>query len=480
MAVPAAAFEVLIYLAVVAIATVCFLARWLPVNGAAVLTVLLLATLIVLSWIHLGQGRHPCFLFLCMLMLFQGGRLVAFCFGMENDPLRVQLMTPNPFYVSRDEVGIVLLALALTAICIYAPCRWSYRRFSPPSDIEVQRYLPYFYLLFFTTLPIQLFKNYRYYQYVQEHGGYAFIYVNHAALAASVPFLVRVIPLITFPVFVALFVIERRKKYLFLVTALYFSTAAFILLLGSRGATFTLLVALWYVARMKSSGRPRTFRLALLVVILMLAANLINIARSGYDAKDFSEIGPATFVMQQGVSLGATEVAVKYRQVFHPHVVSYLFHDLLAAFRVADASNFVLGKRFDADLAVFLSPQFYDAGYGPGGAYVAEAYVVGGLCGVVVTSLLIGGGLHLLHTWSRSELGLFVVAMVLPEVVWMPRGSLLGWASVAVRNAISILLLIVGWWLYQFLCSLNQRSRGAGDHAGEPKRGLSGGGEWSH
>src|SRR5208283_5088068 len=66
--IPTAAFEVLAYLTVIA---------------AVVLTVALLTTLIVLSWIHLGQGRHPCFLFLCTLMFFQGGRLLMFTVGAE-------------------------------------------------------------------------------------------------------------------------------------------------------------------------------------------------------------------------------------------------------------------------------------------------------------------------------------------------------------------------------------------------------------
>ena len=62
---PAAAFEVLGLLAVVAAASLAFLAGWLSVNAAVVLTVALLLTLIDLSWIHLGQGRHPEFLVLC-------------------------------------------------------------------------------------------------------------------------------------------------------------------------------------------------------------------------------------------------------------------------------------------------------------------------------------------------------------------------------------------------------------------------------
>src|SRR5271166_1164568 len=173
---PSAALEMLIYLAVVGLGTSCFLLGWLTPNGAAVLTVLLLASLIVLSWKRFGQGRHPCFLFLCMVLFFQGGRLIAYCAGYITDPLTVELMRPSPFSLARAEAGLVLLLLVLSAVCIYAPCRWNYRPISPPRDVQTRKYLPYLYLLFYGTLPIQVFKNYRYYQYAQEHGGYAYFW----------------------------------------------------------------------------------------------------------------------------------------------------------------------------------------------------------------------------------------------------------------------------------------------------------------
>ena len=51
-----AAFEVLAYLVIVAAGSLAFLAGWLTVNGAVDLTALLLGSLIVLSWIHLGPS----------------------------------------------------------------------------------------------------------------------------------------------------------------------------------------------------------------------------------------------------------------------------------------------------------------------------------------------------------------------------------------------------------------------------------------
>lgn len=474
--IPIAAFEVLGYLGVVGMGTLCFLLGWLGINGAVVLCTLLLLGLIVLAWKRFDGGRHPCFLFLCMLMLFQGGRLISYCLGWLTNPFQIEFMTAYPFMISRDEAGIVLLLIVVSAICIYAPCRWNYHYLLPQGGAKARRYLPYLYWLLICSLPIQLFKNYRYFQYAQEHGGYLFLFIDHASLAASVPVFVRAISLITFPSFVAIFVFEGRKKLVYVMTLLYFGTSVFILLLGSRVATFTLIVALWYVARMKSTERPRTLRLALLVLALTLVANVINLVRSGSRTDSLSEVGPATFVTQQGVSLAVTEVAVKYRRVFHPYVISYLFHDLLAAFEVPDASNFVVGTRFGADIAVFLNSRLYNIGYGTGGTYLAEAYVVGGFCGVLVISLLIGAGLHLLYACSRTALGLFVVAMILPEVLWMSRGSLLGWASVMIRNSISISLLILGWWLYSSLWPVHQVSWTTSNRMDGSKAGLPGGG----
>ena len=74
LAVPMACFEVLGYLSVVTVGTLCYLMGWLTPNAASVLTVLLLTSLIVLAWKRFDGGRHPCFLFLCTLLLFQGGR----------------------------------------------------------------------------------------------------------------------------------------------------------------------------------------------------------------------------------------------------------------------------------------------------------------------------------------------------------------------------------------------------------------------
>ena len=449
-----AAFEVLAYLAVVAVATLCFLAGWLAVNGAVVLTVVLLATLIVMSWINLGHGRHPCFLFLCTLMLFQGGRLIAYCLGSISDPFLVEVMVDAPFGISRSDAGIVMLCIALSAICIYAPCRWNYRRIPPPSDLNVRRYLPYLYLVFLSSLPFLLYKNYLYYRYIQGHGWYTVFYNDYDRLAASVPLVVRVVALLTLPVLVAIFVFETRKKFLYTVVALYFCSSIVILLTGTRMGTFSLILSLWYVSRIKSTKDARVWRLVVLAAALVVVANLIGLARFGEEIEGRSAIDPVAFIATQGVSLAVTEVAVIHRNLFEPYVFSYLLHELQIEFVSSDVSSYFRGRQFGFDISVFLNPYLFAQGYATSGAYVAEAYVIGGTFGVIVISLLIGGGLRFVYACSRNATKLVLVALVLPQVLLMPRGFLLGWGSTLIRAVILLVPLVLGWSLYQFVTSV--------------------------
>ena len=173
----------------------------------------------------------------------------------------------------------MLLILALSAVCIYAPCRWNYRRISPPAEVPVRRYLSYLYLTFYATLPIQLFKNYRYYQYIQEHGGYLQFWVNHGDIATSVPFLVRGVVLISFPAFLGIFVVERRKKLFYLATALYFATTALTLLVGLRGGAFAVVLVLWYIAAIKSTKKSRIVSIAALGLVLVIIGDVIQTLR---------------------------------------------------------------------------------------------------------------------------------------------------------------------------------------------------------
>lgn len=322
----------------------------------------------------------------------------------------------------------------------------------------MRRYLPYLYILFVAALPVQLFKNYRYYEYAQQHGGYLFIYVSHSALASSVPFLVRVIPVIALPVFVAIFVFERRRFPLYLATALYFTTASLILLLGSRSGPFMLVASLWWVARVKSQRKTRIAFLAVFVVVLLLAADVIQKTRGGDEQDSSYRFTAVDLIISQGISLNTTEVALKYPDLFSPYFGSYLLTELQNAFVASEASASQRGKSLAVDISGFLNPAMYRMGYGTAGAYIPEAYIGGGIIAVVVVSVALGLGLHALYKFSGNVLLLFLFAMSLPDILLMPKGQLLDWVSVLMRNGISVVLLWVGWKICGLLLSIGRTS----------------------
>jgi oligosaccharide repeat unit polymerase len=383
-----------------------------------------------------------------MLTIFQAGRLIASWAGGESDTFRIDLMTPQPFDVSREVAGLVLLSIAFSAIAIYAACRWNYRSYFPSPIKSSCHLLPYLYFLFWLTVPVQLYKNFCYYQYTKDHGGYLVIFLDHGGMASSIPAAVRAVSLISMPAFVGIFVLEHRKQFLRPTVFVYFAVTTPILLLGSRGGIFSLVLSLWYVSKVKSAKPTRFHSVALLGTGLVVAGSLIGSFRAG--DVDYSALaGPAQFVAGQGVSLNITEVAVAYRRQFSPHIISNLSDELRSAFFPTDHTKYEAGKNFDADVSMFLNPIAYQAGSGGGSSYVAEAYLAGGLLGVVIVSALIGALFNGMQRHARNPFALFIIAMILPDVLLMPRGGLLDWVSALLRVAISVLLLLTGWYFYR-------------------------------
>jgi hypothetical protein len=194
--------------------------------------------------------------------------------------------------------------------------------------------------------------------------------------------------------------------------------------------------------------------LAVAVVMLILAAGLVQTMRENPDNQHIDALSPLEFIALQGVSLNVTEVAVRFRDHFSPYWWSYLIGEIKDAFIANDAANYYRGRAFGFDMSVFLNRITFSWGYGTGGSYLAEAYVTAGLAGVVLFSLLIGSGPHCMYQLSRTAVSLVIVAMVLPDVILMPRAGLLDWFSILLRSLGSIALLGIGWQAFSLLISI--------------------------
>jgi hypothetical protein len=214
-------------------------------------------------------------------------------------------------------------------------------------------------------------------------------------------------------------------------------------------------LSLWYLAKVKSGLRARLYSAGLLGAGLVLMGSFIGSFRAGN--VEFSALAvPSQFIASQGASLNITEVAIAFRGRFAPRIFSNLADELRSAFFPTDHVAYVAGKNFDADVSMFLNPAAYQMGNGSGSSYLAEGYLAGGLCGVAIVSTLLGALFHAVHVCARNPLPLFLIAMILPDVLLMPRGGLLDWVSAALRVGLSVLLLLAGWYFYQAVARIGR------------------------
>ena len=161
----------------------------------------------------------------------------------------------------------------------------------------------------------------------------------------------------------------------------------------------------------------------------------------------------------QRESLNVTEIARQVQEEIQPICLSYPLRELRDALVPTMCSNYFRGRSLDFDVPVFLNPILFAQGFGTGSSYVGEAYVIGGVAGVIIISLLIGFALRLAHYFSRNAVSLFVVALVLPKNLDHAEERL---ARLGVRAREKCNLdrgAGAGWQLYSFLASIRQSPR---------------------
>jgi hypothetical protein len=439
------AIECAIYFTALLVSVVLVLTGALSLYGCLWLSLLLYAGLFTLAWRTFEGGRHPCFLFLGMLLLFQMGRLVGYALGATRDPFNVVVQTVLPITVSPTASEITILIILLSATAIYAVCAWNAPRIVLDPGWE-QSWLPACYLLLAASFPFVLYKNYEYFQFIRSHGGYLAIFTDSDAIAESAGALVRIMSLVASNAFLLAYLIERRSGRLALVTTAFLSTSVLELAIGLRGKVFLFLLTLWFLHNLKTGKR---FRLATLAIVV-LAGSFAAVAISGFrEMRSTAVVGPAGFIAGEGVSMGVTQVAVQYRPLFEPHAKAYLANELLQAFY--PGSHFGQGELFDNDISVFLSVDAFREGYGTGSSYLAEAWIAGGFFAVLIVSILIGLALRALHRLGAGFAGAVAVAILLPSVIYLPRAQLLSPIATGLKSGLVFLPMVPVLWLIRWL-----------------------------
>jgi oligosaccharide repeat unit polymerase len=376
-----------------------------------------LAGLLVMTWLRFHRGMHPVWLFLGMLLLFQGGRLVAALMGMDGDPYLIDLQSPIPFTLPTEANLTATWLLLLSGVAIYIPCSLSYRvsNFEAPPGKDLTQALL---LLFLATFPFHIYKNVQYLSYIRSHGGYLAIYTDGGAHLEAAGSLARILSQVCSSAFLLYFVYEQRKRRLLAVCAAYFAVTVVELLIGLRGKAFLLLFTFLFLYKKKQGTHFRGVPLAILVIALGAVAQLVAGFR---EMRESTAVSPAVFLWAQGVSFQVTAVAVAFRHLFSPHGLAYILNQIPLVFVPQD--RFGEGQLFGIDLSNFLNAEAMRLGFGTGSTYLAEAYVVGGIPGVAVVSAVIGVLLSRLHLSLRGASCVFAM-VAMTNLIYMPRSGM--------------------------------------------------------
>lgn len=445
-----AALEAVIYLIFIALQVLNVYVHVVPLDWLVRINALFLVSLLLIAWKQFDGGVHIVFLFLGTLLLFQAGELLAFTFGplfggalQDFNPFQIDLMRAGmPINVNRTTAEMTMLAILISAVCIYMPCRFRYTRLTMP-DSPPPRVMRALYRVYFLTVPFLLYKNLRYFLFIKSHGGYLALYTQGADVIGTVSVAARTLSFFATLAFLALYVFETRRHRVYLLTFTYFLGSILDLLIGLRGKVFTLLLMMWLIHVIKRHKRFQVFRIAATAGVLMLLAMAVDSYRGSDDLADIRLPSNPVFyfIAAQGVSVQTTEAVIGYGSQFVRKPFSYLRHEVTSAIIPEEAQVKRPNGIFLADdLGYFLNPDTARLGYGTGSSYLAESYLFGGLLGVIVISSLLGYLLSLLHSASNSVAGILVLAYTMPYLIYLPRDMLLSPVAEIVKISISILL----------------------------------------
>jgi len=393
-----------------------YVTRTVGLTFAVVCFDLFAIALLILSWRRFHGGLHPCWLFLLAITFFQGGALFGYLFGDTSNPFSITLMWITPFDVPERYRAETLLCIALSMLCVYLPCGYRAReeRYRAEFSLSIRKItLSMFYLF----LPFEAYKIWTYIRFIQAHGGYAANLLLNADLLSSVGLPIRLLSLVCTCAFYNILLMETRTLRLRYVYASYLGVMLLSLGIGDRGGVLTLLVMIWYVHKFK-----RHTRFNFLPLIIVGSAGALLAAFIGYTRSNetIASLSILHFITGQGVSMQVTELAIAQRHFFAPHAWSYLIHGsrLFAGQQPA-------GSLFNDDVSGYLSNVRVTEGLGTGSSYIAEAFLLGGIPGVVLVSVCIGFLLRGLYSLSERKYGLALTIVLLPELIFLPRAEIL-------------------------------------------------------
>jgi len=226
------------------------------------------------------------------------------------------------------------------------------------------------------------------------------------------------------------------------------------LLQGSRGAIMCLLLTLlWYVPYIYN------YRLKIKTILLIsIALVFINIFvgsfRSGSDYHKRDHF-VKLFFFDQGISIQVLAYAIDHEALFDDYGFDKMFaklnYVLSASKNKLQRNGEVISRNEQAEEYCFLSyrlakrlnkPKF-NSGIDIGGSYVAEYYLLGHELGQFIGGLLFGFFfVYGVEQFKRHRVGLLVLLLALPSLLYIPRDSTFDFIADNVSNIILVLIIM--------------------------------------
>lgn len=406
----------------------------------------LIATLICF-FILFGKNWHPILIFIGTLTLFQGGIII---FGSLEDLSYVFLMGAN-FYLTDIVIRLTILSISLSYWFIilggYFGLKTINKKYTNLKQNDTE-YKKIFLLIFFISLPFYIYKIYQYFAFFFQYG-YMGFYVSSEYLEKA-GFINRVISFFTPISFLLYFFSESSKRNIMIISFIFLFFTIPLLLSGFRGYFFTFWLSVFLFYKYKFNNRISFLSMYFIVVIISIIGLTVSFFRDNLILNleiilkiILNENPIVSFFKQQGVSYYVTAMAIEFKNEFAPNVVKYLLFEPLCAIFPKLLNE--QGRAFATDLMIKINYEGYLHGYGTGSAYLAEAFLIGGLPMVVVISFLLGFILsRVFHYFKQANVYKKVIIFtIIQYIICLPRDLLLIPLAQVIKVSIYLMIIFI-------------------------------------
>lgn len=335
------------------------------------------------NWHAHNGGRSASFIFLVLGLTFLCGRALPILFG-DQSQLAI-IGYGDAYEVAPEHVMKYVLVVLVSFLCIHIGSLLTHQDL--PELPDTSRDARIYRLMFICLLPLLLYKNIYYFNYIMENGGYLAIYQGSEHLD-GVGFLPRLGALLCLATFTLYFFHEndkRKSRNALIFFLVIFSSE---LLVGLRGKFFVTALIFLLFYKLRFGGKFSLRGLAMLMLVIVSIAITVEVTREQKSESTVTGSLLTGFLAQQGVSSGVSMIVIDNASYFSKDPWNYFIHQFAAPFYSQPEVR--QGWFVANDISMLVMPEAYSLGFGTGSSYIAELLMLGGWVGIAIGSLLIG------------------------------------------------------------------------------------------